>query len=511
MLIAKRMDISAAHRKPAIMSEKRKITKGESPGFQLKKSSISSAEPDPVDPSVEDSNDLPHSYGVDTIFLIAQDPHWLFTYWDIDISKHPGGATFLRCCAPDGEVEQEIEVPFETRNWYIPVKRASTDYYVAIGYHRNGTWNEIARSATVPTPPEELSQDDRFDFATVPLHLSFQRLADNLHSVIKSGENLMQAVSRMQKAGDFSAFGGVVPPLMTPEHKALLASMLGMELVADLTAGTLDSSELHSRVQARLEELLSSGGASEAISLLESLSSYSGASAFASEAAALRSGAGISSWSPVEMASWAAGWITSWAGAEQSSSMMPGAAHLTGESSSWSAAALSSWLTAATSSGGASGMSSESLSAVTSWMAAVQSSWAEAATSSWAQAGSSSWLAETGSSGWSASSGESSSLSAPAAREFFMHVNAEVIFYGGTDPRASLTIDGKPVPLQPDGTFRFHGVFPNADYEIPIVATSPDGQESRAATLRFHRDTQKVGIVTDSGQPPLAEPVGRIH
>jgi hypothetical protein len=34
-------------------------------------------------------------------------------------------------------------------------------------------------------------------------------------------------------------------------------------------------------------------------------------------------------------------------------------------------------------------------------------------------------------------------------RGFFMHVNAEVIFYGGTDPRAKVTIDGHPVALSP--------------------------------------------------------------
>jgi hypothetical protein len=90
-----------------------------------------------------------------------------------------------------------------------------------------------------------------------------------------------------------------------------------------------------------------------------------------------------------------------------------------------------------------------------------------------------------------------------------MHVNAEVIFYGGTDPRAKVTIDGHPVALNPDGTFRYHFVFPNADYEIPIIATSPDGIERRSATLRFERSTGKVGLVTDTPQPSFGEPMGR--
>ena len=103
---------------------------------------------------------------------------------------------------------------------------------------------------------------------------------------------------------------------------------------------------------------------------------------------------------------------------------------------------------------------------------------------------------------WSSASEWVSSFGAP--RSFFMHVNAEVIFYGGTDPRAKVTIDGKPITLNPDGTFRYHFIFPDGVYEIPIVAVSPDGVESRSAILRFERGTQKTGKVGDTSQPSLA-------
>jgi len=89
-----------------------------------------------------------------------------------------------------------------------------------------------------------------------------------------------------------------------------------------------------------------------------------------------------------------------------------------------------------------------------------------------------------------------------------MHVNAEVIFYGGTHPEAKVTIDGKAIELSPDGSFRFHFVFPDGDYEIPIVATSPDGVETRCATLKFERATSRTGQVDHTGQPPLAAPMG---
>ena len=89
-----------------------------------------------------------------------------------------------------------------------------------------------------------------------------------------------------------------------------------------------------------------------------------------------------------------------------------------------------------------------------------------------------------------------------------MHVNAEVIFYGGTDPRATVTVDGQPIKLNPDGSFRYHFVFPNGEFEIPIVATSPDGVETRCAVLRFERETAKAGGVDDTSQPPLGAPMG---
>lgn len=90
-----------------------------------------------------------------------------------------------------------------------------------------------------------------------------------------------------------------------------------------------------------------------------------------------------------------------------------------------------------------------------------------------------------------------------------MHVNAEVIFYGGTHPEAKVTIGGKPVTLKPDGSFRYHFVFPDGEFEIPIVATSPDGVETRRAVLRFERATGREGDVGATAQPPLGEPLGR--
>ncbi len=95
-------------------------------------------------------------------------------------------------------------------------------------------------------------------------------------------------------------------------------------------------------------------------------------------------------------------------------------------------------------------------------------------------------------------------------RKFFMHVNAELIIYGGTDPKAKLQIEGKEINMNPDGTFRYHFTFPDGTYYIPIKATAPDGMETREAVLSFLRMSHYKGQVDPSAQPPLNQPIGKL-
>lgn len=443
-------------------------------------------------PDIDQLGELPRNYGSDTIFLVAQEPHWLFTYWDIDISRHPGGQTFLRVY--EGEtIEAEIEVPFETRNWYIPVKVAASSYTVEIGYYRGGTWNTISRSITIQTPPDSLSQSDQFSYATIPIHLSFQKLVESVQTSVQAGESLLHALSRLQQDGKFPGISPSVFPGGNVAQRAVLEALLGETLVEELSSGAFSSEEIESRIRQHLEEKLHSQGASELLS--SGLLAGPGASLFEAFGA-------ISSWTPAALSSWATAALTSWssgASAESSWGVETSGSWAQAPQSSWSTAELSSWLQAA--------QSSWSAASLSSWLQAAQTSWSQAALSSWNQAALTSWAEATTS--WSGASENLSSFGF-GQRDFFMHVNAEVIFYGGTDPRAKVTIDGKPVTLNPDGTFRHHFIFPNGTYEIPIVATSPDGVETRSATLRFDRGTQKQGKVDDTAQPPLGVPMGAI-
>lgn len=513
------------------MPEKPRAKKSKAEGFTLRsenEESTAGVAPEAAIPreAFDDLGDLPHGYDVDTIFLIAQEPHWLFTYWDIDIARHPGGAAYLRYHLADGTLEGEIEVPFETRNWYVSVKNAATDYYVEIGFYRGKTWNLISRSVTVTTPPDGMATSEAFDYATVPFHLSFQRMLDQLENARQSGEDLLAAMARLQQKGDFSAFGAAgVPDLLSDDQRSLLQALLGPGMLAELASGGLSSGDIEAAIRAHLEEQLSSGGASS-----EFLSSFRrAAGGFSADVLSSETLAG--SWEIAALSSWAASAVTSWAAsaagelsssgaftswsAGQTSALAGatswasslGGSWAGGFASSWSGASWTGGSQAIFSSWAQAGESSGAFAGLSSWLQGVQSSWAQAALSSWNSAEVSSWFSAAATTSWAGGSETLSSF--PGEREFFMHVNAEVIFYGGTDPRAAVTVKGQPITLNPDGTFRYHFVFPNADYEIPIVATSPDGVETRSATLSFTRSTKKIGSVTDTAQPAIGEPMGR--
>ncbi len=118
---------------------------------------------------------------------------------------------------------------------------------------------------------------------------------------------------------------------------------------------------------------------------------------------------------------------------------------------------------------------------------------------------------------WTSSAGAwVTSLSSPFGasfgkeRGFHMHVNAELIIYGGTTPDAKVRIDGQDITLTKDGTFSYHFVFPDGQFHIPIEATSGDGVEARSALLSFLRMTELEGDVRKTGQPKMDEPLGRI-
>ncbi|MDB6155720.1 MAG: Rho termination factor, N-terminal domain protein [Chthoniobacteraceae bacterium] len=358
----------------------------------------------PVSPVYEDLGTLPATYNEDTLFVVARDPRWLFSYWDFNWTQYPAplhrynvAQFFLRIRSESGGDEVTVEVKPEARNWYVPVDLPDTEYIADIGFfEKGGAWHSIAKSAPARTPAEALAEDAAAHFATVPAHLAFERLLELVADHMREGETLLEAVSRITGEGREIAFAAGTAPNWTESQRALLAALLGNSLVDRIGLG---SEEIDQLLRKQLTEKLQSESASE----------------LAAKFYERGGGAG-------------------------------------GESSLFSGALFSG---------------------VTSWGA--------------------SWSAQP--------------FSVRRERGFFMHVNAEIVFYGGTHPDATVWIEGKPIKLSPDGTFRYHFTLPDGDFVIPIVAESPDKVEQRSATLSFTRGTARAGDVGSTGQPAQLSPL----
>jgi hypothetical protein len=334
------------------------------------------------------------------VFLVARDPRWLFAYWDFDASRYPasqmryGYPQFFLRVLRGGEAEGTVEINPDARNWYVPVHHPDTDYTAEVGYFdQDGSWQTIVASGPAHTPPDALAPNDApIDFATVPAHLTFERLLTLVQERMSEGETLMAALARVAGEGRVEFRPGATPT-WSEEQKRLLAALLGDSLVDRVGLG---SAEIDQLLRKHLEERLHS----ESASLL---------------------------------------------------------------------------------SGGLIGMAAGELGPSTqSLFSAIGASWS------------------------------AQPFSLKTERGFYMHVNAEIIFYGGTHPDASVTVNGQPIRLAPDGSFRYHFTLPDGDYNIPIVATSPDKVEQRSATLSFMRGTVRTGEVGATGQPgELGALIGR--
>jgi len=100
-----------------------------------------------------------------------------------------------------------------------------------------------------------------------------------------------------------------------------------------------------------------------------------------------------------------------------------------------------------------------------------------------------------------------SSLSSPFGgagqfKGFWFNVNAELIIYGATEPGAKVTLGGHEIKLRPDGSFSYRFALPDGKYDLPAVAVSADGDDARAANLKFSRETEYLGDVGAHPQDP---------
>ena len=185
---------------------------------------------------IDHLGDLPRSYGEERIFVVAQEPRWLFCYWDYTLTEGVKGTIFLRHGREGADrPEAEVPVPSETNSWYLAVREADADYYVELGHYNGGHWKALARSGTVLTPRDTMTGFGEPVFANMPFHATFQQLVEKIRGTMREGESLADALARLQ------GHGALPIGRLTPAQRIALDRLLGTE-IGSLTSGELSSS-----------------------------------------------------------------------------------------------------------------------------------------------------------------------------------------------------------------------------------------------------------------------------
>ena len=78
------------------------------------------------------------------------------------------------------------------------------------------------------------------------------------------------------------------------------------------------------------------------------------------------------------------------------------------------------------------------------------------------------------------------------AAGFQLEIDAELIVYGATQPDAYVTLQGEPVKVQADGTFRVRVDMPNKRQVLPIVASLADGSSRQTVVMAVERNTKAM-------------------
>jgi len=98
-------------------------------------------------------------------------------------------------------------------------------------------------------------------------------------------------------------------------------------------------------------------------------------------------------------------------------------------------------------------------------------------------------------SSWGVSSMSSHSLQKPGEKQkkFWLVADCELILYGATEPDAFVTVSGRKVNLNPDGTFSMRFALPDGVVDLPVKAMSKDETDSREIDIKVTRATTTDG------------------
>ncbi|CAN5468551.1 hypothetical protein BH18VER2_BH18VER2_17140 [soil metagenome] len=175
----------------------------------------------------------------DLLYVIARDPKSLFVYWDLNWKRLFAEAglsprqVHLRIYRVDGSVEGTQEINPFRGHCYADVATAGTGYYCELGCLDDGEWTSLVRSGRAATPEDQMSEDFSTQFATLPLHLSFQRMLDLLRGTPAEGAALAQSVADLQDEARVTPGANGATETPASDLNLLLQAPAAVELTAE--------------------------------------------------------------------------------------------------------------------------------------------------------------------------------------------------------------------------------------------------------------------------------------
>ena len=113
-------------------------------------------------------------------------------------------------------------------SYYAPVSRPGGSYQTELGYYgESGSWSAVVTSEAVTMPAETASENGQLDLATVPYHLSFQRLIDLFRT--SNGNALTSILGRLQMRSVTPADHDLLSPAEWELFRAMEFSVSDLE------------------------------------------------------------------------------------------------------------------------------------------------------------------------------------------------------------------------------------------------------------------------------------------
>ena len=149
----------------------------------------------------DDLTELPRHYGKPLLVAIARDPQTLFVCWSVDWPAVFGNTLPVdrRAHVRLRQNRHERSIPVEPMSGSCAIENLEPGetYSVELGYFAPPeTWNSVVTGNEVMMPFPSAAGNDLIDVATVPFHLTFQRILNALRGT--DGDELTQTLAEFQ-------------------------------------------------------------------------------------------------------------------------------------------------------------------------------------------------------------------------------------------------------------------------------------------------------------------------